>query len=167
MVLKTTRLTLYSRIFACLKERGLTLTSAESLTAGLAIADFVSLPGASAVVKEAYVTYCDQAKTKLLGVDADLLAAEGAVCEEVALRMARGVCQKTGADISVALTGVAGPGSGTTPKGTVLKPGTVWIACSIQGETAAKRLSLHGSRDRIRQEAAWEAWRFLAERLQI
>lgn len=92
-----------------LTEQGRTVAVAESLTGGLVVAALVSVPGASAVVRGGVVAYATDVKTRVLGVDPELLALEGAVHPEVAREMARGVVELVGADLGVATTGVAGP----------------------------------------------------------
>lgn len=92
------------------RARGWRLATAESLTAGLIAATITQVPGASDVVDRGYVTYSYAAKTQMLGVPAELLAREGAVHEDVARAMALGALREGAAQLSVAVTGVAGPG---------------------------------------------------------
>lgn len=96
-------------LLAACAARGWTLGVAESLTGGLVVAELVAVPGASAVLRGGVVAYATDLKASLLGVDADLLAARGAVDPDVAARMADGVRRATGADVGLATTGVAGP----------------------------------------------------------
>ena len=100
---------------------GLTLTTAESCTGGLVAAAICSIPGASDVFHRGVVTYANDAKTQMLGVPEALLAAHGAVSEPVARAMAAGALAASGADLAVAVTGIAGPGGGSAdkPVGTV------------------------------------------------
>lgn len=101
-------------------ERGLTLTTAESCTGGMVAAALTDIPGASAVFDQGYVTYSNAAKQDLLGVPAATLEQYGAVSEQVARDMAAGALARSGADISVAITGIAGPGgSAHKPEGRV------------------------------------------------
>ncbi|GHD14360.1 CinA family protein [Nocardiopsis kunsanensis] len=88
---------------------GLTCATAESLTGGLIGAHLTAVPGASATYRGGFVTYATDTKTALLGVPADLLETEGAVHPDVAVHMARGARNLAGADLGVAVTGVAGP----------------------------------------------------------
>ena len=97
-------------------ERHVKIAAAESCTGGLIAACLTEIPGASAVFERGFVTYSNQAKTELLGVPAALIAAHGAVSEDVARAMARGALSHSNADISVAVTGIAGPGGGTAEK---------------------------------------------------
>ncbi|MEY3292864.1 MAG: hypothetical protein RJB12_635, partial [Pseudomonadota bacterium] len=96
--------------------RGLVLVTAESCTGGLVAGALTAIAGSSAVVERGFVTYSNASKTDLLAVPADLIEAHGAVSEPVARAMARGALAGSGADLSVSVTGVAGPGGGTAEK---------------------------------------------------
>jgi len=98
------------------KERGLMIGTAESCTGGLLSACLTAVPGSSSVFERGFVTYANQAKTEMLGVGADLLAAHGAVSEPVARAMAEGVLARAPVDLAVSITGVAGPGGGSAEK---------------------------------------------------
>ena len=98
------------------KARGLKLATAESCTGGLIAATLAAVPGASAALERGFVTYSNEAKTELLGVPAELIAQRGAVSREVALAMAEGALKQSPADISVAVTGIAGPDGGSADK---------------------------------------------------
>lgn len=133
-----------------LRELGLTLAVAESLTGGLLLAEFVAVPGASEVLRGGVVAYATPLKSSLLGVDAELLDAEGAVHPEVARQMAsnvRAVCAVDGVAVSVGLatTGVAGPGAQDGKQ-----PGTAYIAVAAGAVTAVEALRLSGTRAEIR-----------------
>ena len=104
------------RLLALCREKGLKLATAESCTGGLVAAVLTSIAGSSDVIEAGIVSYSNEAKTGLLGVPADLIARFGAVSEEVAFAMAEGVLVRTRADISVSVTGVAGPGGGSAAK---------------------------------------------------
>ncbi|VAV87758.1 Nicotinamide-nucleotide amidase [hydrothermal vent metagenome] len=102
------------------RDQGLRLTTAESCTGGLLAAEITQAAGASDVFDYGFVTYSDAAKTDLLGVNPDTLKTFGAVSEEVAIEMADGALKRSGAHISLAITGIAGPGSsGQKPEGRV------------------------------------------------
>jgi nicotinamide-nucleotide amidase len=103
-------------IVAELKWRGLSLATAESCTGGLLASRITDVPGASEVFQEGFVTYSNAAKTQILGVPADLLERHGAVNPEVAAAMAVGAQKRAKADFALALTGIAGPGGGSTEK---------------------------------------------------
>lgn len=103
---------------------------AESCTGGLVAAALTEVPGSSAVLDRGFVTYSNEAKTQLLGVSEDLIDTFGAVSIAVAWSMAQGALKKSGADVAVAITGVAGPDGGTDQK----PVGTVVFACARRGE---------------------------------
>lgn len=138
---------LAGRLIRSLTERGLTVAVAESLTGGLVVAELVSVPGASAVVRGGIVAYATDLKHELLGVDAALLAAGGAVQAAVAEQMASGVRFRLNADVGLATTGVAGPDPQDGHP-----PGLVWIAVATGGQVRSVRLELGGDRAAIRRE---------------
>ena len=148
-------------IVADLTRRGLKIGVAESLTGGLLVAELVSVPGASAVVRGGVVAYDTALKHSLLGVDADLLAKFGPVHPDVAAQMARGVrvavaVDGEAADIGVSTTGVAGP---EPQDGQPV--GRVFIAVASAEETSVVELALHGSRTAIRKRVVSESLREL------
>lgn len=130
-----------------LLEKKLTITTAESCTGGLIGATLVNVSGVSAVFEEGYITYANEAKQKLLGVSADTLEKYGAVSEQTAREMAEGVLKTSGADVSVAVTGIAGPDGGTKEK----PVGLVYMACSYNGNTVFERHIFSGNRRQIRE----------------
>ncbi|MEM7425070.1 MAG: CinA family protein [Pseudomonadota bacterium] len=98
------------------RENGWRLATAESCTGGLIAAVLTDVAGSSAVLERTFVTYSNEAKTEMLGVDAGLIASDGAVSERVARAMAEGALTNSNAAISVSCTGVAGPGGGSAEK---------------------------------------------------
>lgn len=110
------------RVVAENKAAGRTIAIAESCTGGLVAAAITEVPGSSAVLGSGYVTYSNDAKMKMLGVNEDILDTFGAVSVAVAWAMAQGALKRSGADIAVAISGVAGPDGGTEnkPVGTVV-----------------------------------------------
>lgn len=112
--------------------RGRTIALAESCTGGLVSAAITEISGSSAVLGSGYVTYSNDAKMKMLGVNADILETFGAVSVAVAWAMAQGALKKSGADIAVAISGVAGPDGGTEKK----PVGTVVFAVAEKGKDA-------------------------------
>ncbi len=113
---------LAERVVAENKAAGRMIAVAESCTGGLVSAAITEVPGSSAVLGSGYVTYSNDAKMKMLGVNEDILDTFGAVSVAVAWAMAQGALKKSGADIAVAISGVAGPDGGTEkkPVGTVV-----------------------------------------------
>lgn len=143
------------KVYNDLLARNLTIATAESLTGGLLCATLVEVPGSSAVVRGGIISYATDLKASLLGVPAELLAARGAVDPDVAVAMADGVRARTGADIGVATTGVAGP----DPQDGV-PPGVVYLA--ITGAvTALQRHEFAGSRNAIREASVVAMLRLL------
>jgi nicotinamide-nucleotide amidase len=116
-------------LLAGLRARGFTLATAESCTGGLIAAALTAIPGSSDVVLAGFVTYSNEAKARMLGVPAGLIAARGAVSEPVARLMAEGALRESGAAVAIACTGVAGPGGGSATK----PVGLVHIAAARRG----------------------------------
>ena len=136
-------------VLALCRERGLSLATAESCTGGLVSARLTSVPGSSAVFRGGVVAYADETKVRELGVPRAVLAAHGAVSAETAAAMAAGARERLGADVAVAVTGVAGPGGGTPEK----PVGLVFLhAAGPDGERAA-RFELPGEREWVRSRA--------------
>lgn len=116
-----------------LQQLGWMLVTAESCTGGLIASACTDLAGSSAWFERGFVTYSNAAKTDLLGVDAALIERFGAVSEPVARAMAQGALLRSPAQISVAVTGIAGPSGGSTEK----PVGTVWFGWSLRGPNGA------------------------------
>lgn len=121
-----------SALFGLLRSKRLKLATAESCTGGLVAALLTESPGSSDVFERGFVTYSNIAKTQMIGVDAGLIAAHGAVSREVALAMAEGALAYSLADVSVAVTGLAGPGGGSATK----PVGLVHIAAARKGASS-------------------------------
>ena len=135
-------------VISALASKGLTISTAESCTGGLIAKRITDVSGASEVYMGSCVTYANEAKVKLLGVNEETLKAHGAVSEQVAAEMARGVREALGTDIGISTTGIAGPGGGTPEK----PVGTIYVGISSRlGESVTKlRLSPMRSRDYLR-----------------
>ena len=131
-----------------LRERGLKLATAESCTGGLIAAACTALAGSSDWFERGFVTYSNEAKTESLGVDAALIAAHGAVSEEVARAMAEGALAHSKAQVSLAVTGIAGPGGGSAAK----PVGTVWLAWCVGGKTSSECQVFAGDRAAVRAQ---------------
>jgi nicotinamide-nucleotide amidase len=109
-----------AQLVAKARKHGVMLATAESCTGGMIAAAITDVAGASEVFDRGFVTYSNAAKTEMLGVRPETLAAHGAVSEEVAAEMAAGALARSGADLAVSVTGIAGPGgSGSKPEGRV------------------------------------------------
>ncbi|KXS38964.1 MAG: damage-inducible protein CinA [Halomonadaceae bacterium T82-2] len=152
---------LAERLQRCCLERGVTLTTAESCTGGGVASAITDIAGSSACFETGYVTYSNAAKQRLLGVPAAILAERGAVSRETVEAMVAGACRESGADLAVAISGVAGPGGGSAEK----PVGTVWFAW---GDTRACRSECRhftGDRRAVREQAVHRALSGLLEAL--
>lgn len=149
---------LVADLAAQLQARGWQMATAESCTGGLIAATCTEVSGSSAWFERGFVTYSNQAKTDLLGVDAALITAHGAVSEPVARAMAEGALARSRAQVAVAVTGVAGPTGGSADK----PVGTVWLAWATQGQaTRALRCQFNGDRAAVRWATVEQAVRGL------
>ncbi|MEJ2503098.1 MAG: CinA family protein [Gemmatimonadota bacterium] len=128
-----------------LADRGLRLVLAESCSGGLLAAAFTDRPGASRFLDSSVITYSDEAKQRLLGVQPRTLALHGAVSEPVVRAMAGGALRH--GDVAVAVTGIAGPDGGTPEK----PVGTVWIAAALPDGVTARRYQFEGDRGAVRR----------------
>lgn len=132
-----------------LRERGWSVAFAESCTGGLATSRMTDVPGSSDYIERSIVAYSNRAKIELLDVPEALIAAHGAVSEPVALAMAAGIRTRTGVNIGVGITGIAGPGGGSEQK----PVGTVCIAVD-GGEGSVRTFRFPGGRDMVKQMSA-------------
>jgi nicotinamide-nucleotide amidase len=132
-----------------LRERSLKLALAESCTGGLLAARLTEIPGVSAVLERAVVSYANSAKVEALGVDPALLERHGAVSEQVAAAMADGVMKAARSDVAVGITGIAGPDGGTPEK----PVGLVFVATCGAAGTRVRRNHFPGGRGLVRQQA--------------
>ena len=123
---------LAEQVVAVNKAAGRVIATAESCTGGLVAAAITEVPGSSAVLGSGFVTYSNEAKMKMLDVNSDILDTFGAVSVAVAWAMAQGALKKSGADIAVAISGIAGPDGGTEKK----PVGTVVFAVAEKGKDA-------------------------------
>ena len=154
---------LEEQVVACLQDKKLSLTTAESCTGGMIAARLVNVAGISEVFWGGFVTYANEAKEKLLGVSADLLREKGAVSAEVAANMAQGAAKASGAAVAVASTGIAGPGGGTREK----PVGLVYLGCFFDGQTRVIRCQFTGDRQKIREAAVNKALELLLECIKV
>ena len=138
------------------------LATAESCTGGLIAAACTDLAGSSQWFDRGFVTYSNAAKTDMLGVDATLIAQFGAVSAQVAAAMAQGAVHNSKAQVSIAVTGVAGPAGGSAEK----PVGTVWIGWCVDGQTTTELCHFDGDRATVRALTVQRALQGLIERLQ-
>lgn len=150
------------RVVVRATERGLTIATAESCTGGLVAAAVTEIAGSSAVLDRGFVTYSNAAKMRMLGVAEATLDAHGAVSRETALEMARGAVEQSGAAISVAVTGVAGPGGGSPDKPVGL---VHFAAAGPDGVVHVERRFGDIGRQAVRRASVEQALEMLLERL--
>lgn len=150
-----------SKIIADFTARGLKVATAESCTGGLIAGALTEISGSSAVVDRGFVTYSNDAKIQMLGVDPATLAAHGAVSRQTAVEMARGAVARSEADFAVAVTGIAGPGGGSPEK----PVGLVHLSATGRNGTALNREMHYGDigRDAVRLATIRTALEMLTE----
>jgi nicotinamide-nucleotide amidase len=150
-----------SRLSAILQEKGWMLATAESCTGGLIAAACTEVSGSSTWFERGFVTYSYESKTDMLGVDSALIATHGAVSEVVARAMAFGAVRQSRAQVSVAVTGIAGPTGGTDDK----PVGTVWFGFMVDGVLTSETRRFDGDRAAVRAATVQHALASLLSRL--
>jgi nicotinamide-nucleotide amidase len=152
-------LDLAEQVLAAFRSRGLKLATAESCTGGLVAGALTEIAGSSEVVLAGFVTYSNEAKRSMLGVAHETLARHGAVSEATARAMAEGALERSGADAAVAVTGIAGPGGGSTEK----PVGLVHFAMAARGGATRHQEHRFGAltRGEIRRRSVIAALRLL------
>lgn len=145
--------TLEDSVVELLATNDLTVSTAESCTGGLLAGRIINVAGASEIIKEGIVTYSNKAKRRRLGVKKSTLEKYGAVSEQTAKEMVKGVLSLTKSDTALAVTGIAGPDGGTDEK----PVGLVYIACSVCGQVKVNKYQFRGSRQKIRESATTQA----------
>ena len=120
-----------------------TVGTAESCTGGRIAEAIISVPGASKYFKGGIISYTNEIKEALLGVDHDLLEEKTAVCEEVAIEMVKGACRALNTDYAMSATGIAGPSGGTKD----IPVGTIWLACGNANREATLKVQEDHGRD--------------------
>jgi len=125
------------------------LTTAESCTGGWVAEAITAISGSSQWFETGYVTYSNATKQRLLGVNGDILVSKGAVSAEVVEQMVKGACEESGADLGVAISGIAGPGGGSVEK----PVGTVWFAWGNRDHQISGKYHFDGDRTGIRAQA--------------
>ena len=145
------------------RAQGLKITTAESCTGGLVAGALTEIAGSSDVFGYGFITYANAAKASVLKVPEAMLAEHGAVSQPVAMAMAEGALAASGADVAVAITGVAGPGGGTAEK----PVGLVHFAAARRGQPTLHRVERFGAlgRSQVRQASVVVALELLRERL--
>lgn len=149
------------RLVEELKKQNYHVSTAESCTGGMIASGIVDVSGASTVFEEGYVTYSNRVKEKNLSVSPDALNRYTAVSSQVAVEMAAGLQEKTGAELTISVTGYAGPEDGEdgTPAG------TVYIGTCFAGKTEVRHFLFEGDRSSCRRQAACKALEFALERI--
>lgn len=145
--------TLEKAVVELLIANGLDVSCAESCTGGMLSARLINVAGVSEVYKSGYITYSNKAKRKVLGVKKNVLDKYGAVSKEVAKAMAEGAAEVAKSDVSVAITGIAGPDGGTKDK----PVGLVFIACHVKGKTTVEEYRFTGNRSKVRESSVASA----------
>ena len=147
---------LAEHVLAACRARGWTIATAESCTGGLVAGALTEIAGSSDVVDRGFVTYSNAAKMEMLGVPAATLAKFGAVSRQTAEAMAEGALQRSGVDLAVSITGIAGPGGGSAPK----PVGLVYLAAVVRNSQAREeRMMRYGDigRSEIRRRSVIDA----------
>jgi nicotinamide-nucleotide amidase len=151
-----------ARVGESLLRLGLVLATAESCTGGWIAKTLTDIPGSSAWLDRGFVTYSNESKVEMLGVDPGTLESQGAVSEAAALEMAVGALAHSRAQAAVVATGIAGPDGGSAEK----PVGTVWLAWAIAGRAPeARKLQFAGNREEVRHQSVRVALEGLLERL--
>lgn len=152
---------LCEQLARALQQRGWMMATAESCTGGMIAARCTDLAGSSLWFERGFVTYSNAAKTELLGVPADMIVQQGAVSESVARAMASGAVAHAQAQVSVAVTGIAGPSGGSPDK----PVGTVWFAWQVDGRLSSELRRFAGDRASVREATVVHALQGLLQRL--
>ena len=153
---------LAEEVVKMLKAAKMTVTTVESCTGGLLSGTLVDVAGVSDVFNQAFVTYANEAKHSLVGVNQETLDSYGAVSEETAREMAEGGAKAAKADACLSVTGIAGPGGGTAEK----PVGLVYIGCHVNGSTVVERNIFSGTRREVREQSVLAALKLLKKQLQ-
>lgn len=154
--------TIEEQVFQLLKQHNITLSTAESATGGMIASKLVNVPGVSEFFREGYVTYSNDAKVKMIGVNRTLIDTYGVVSREVAENMAISVAKTAGTDAALSVTGVAGPDGGTKE----CPVGTVYIGCFLKEKTVVEHHVFPGNRQEVREAAANRALALLIEQME-
>ena len=151
--------TLEKAIVDLLLANKLTISTVESCTGGLLAARLINVPGVSEVFKSGYITYSNKAKRRLLGIKKNTLLKHGAVSKEIAREMVKGAALISKADVTVSVTGIAGPDGGSEEK----PVGLVYIGCNVCGRITVKEYHFSGDRSKIRDNTVSAALSLMRE----
>ncbi|MFI3171654.1 MAG: CinA family protein [Eubacteriales bacterium] len=141
------------KIVGLLLEKNYTITTVESCTGGLLIGTILNVSGASGCVNEGYITYSNEAKERIVGVQHETLEEFGAVSEQTAREMAIGGANVANSNVVLSVTGVAGPGGASAKK----PVGLTYIGCCINGKVVVKQFNFSGKREQNRRHSVREA----------
>ena len=155
--------TIAAKLIETARKHSVSIGAAESCSGGMAASALTSVPGCSDVFWGCVVSYANEAKVALLGVDEAVLSSVGAVDKNVALQMASGACKALDVDFAFSTTGIAGPDGGSEHK----PVGTVWVAVAGKGLQQATLYHFTGTREQIRQATAKQALHNLTDFIQI
>jgi len=153
--------TLATKVLEQARQKGVMIATAESCTGGLVSASLTEIAGSSDVFDRGFATYSNEAKHEMIGVDAELIKAKGAVSADVAKAMAKGVIKHSNAQMSVTTTGIAGPGGATKDK----PVGLVHFGLSFQGDIQHDKYIFDGNRAQVREQAVEHALNMLLKAL--
>lgn len=149
------------QVYELLKLHNITLTTAESATGGMIASTLINVPGISEFFQEGYITYSNDAKVKMIGVDETLIDTFGVVSREVAENMAISAAKTAGTKAALSVTGVAGPDGGTED----CPVGTVYIGCYLKNQTLVEHHVFEGNRTEVRKKATNRALTLLIEQI--
>jgi nicotinamide-nucleotide amidase len=148
-------------LLAACKAKNIRVATAESCTGGMLAALFTEIPGCSSNFECGFITYSNDSKIQMLDVEAEIIKEHGAVSGQVAIAMAKGALKKSAADMTVAITGVAGPDGGTPQK----PVGLVFIAVATESDTRVEFYYFEGNRHNIRMKSTEQALAMLKDTL--
>ena len=151
--------TLEKAVVDLLLANKLTISTVESCTGGLLAARLINVPGVSEVFKSGYITYSNKAKRRLLGIKKNILSKHGAVSKEIAREMVKGAALVSKSDVTVSVTGIAGPDGGSEEK----PVGLVYIGCNVCGRITVKEYHFSGDRSKIRDNTVSAALSLMRE----
>ena len=155
---------LADEVYKALKQTGKTLSTAESCTGGMIGQYLTAVPGISDYYGYGFITYSNQAKITLLGVNGETLKNYGAVSSETVCEMAEGALKVSGADIAVSVSGIAGPGGGTKEK----PVGLVYVGCAKKGgNTFFEKLNLTGDRQSVREQTVCRVFEIVLKNINM